>query len=194
VAPSTDLPITGAWVADRPSEESWAVLAENARAARKPWADEFAALSRNVAALAEITAGVASDRIIGNRDIQPGTVHFGPGNDLVVTHWDFAGPTTKETELAGLLASVALHSADIGRAVVSGYRDRSGGDVPALTLSSFAGAVTGWLTWANHRACGATSTDVSTEELAYNERSLREVLDDPLTVDHLEALIEAVAP
>jgi aminoglycoside phosphotransferase (APT) family kinase protein len=193
VAPATELPITGAWVADRPSEESWAVLAEKARAARTPWADEFAALSRNVAELSAITAGPDDDRIIGNRDLGPGATRFGPGDNLVVVHWDFAGPTTKETELALLVTHSSQHSADIARAVIDGYRERTGGDVPVLRLSSFAGYVTGWLTWANHRACEAIGTTATPEQAEFAERSMREVLDDPLTVAQLSSLVEAAA-
>ena len=194
VAPSTDQPIAGAWVADRPSQASWAVLAENARRVHAPWADEFAALSRNVAELSAITAAPAVDVIIGNRDLQPGTVRFGPGDDLVVMHWDFAGPATKEGEFATLLAQTSLHSPDVARALVDGYRERSGGDAPALTLSSFAGYITGWLTWANHRACELVGEGATNEQVDFAERSMREVLDDPLTVAQLTAVLEAVSP
>ena len=193
VAPKSDQPIVGAWVADRPSEDSWAILLENARKANKPWADEFAALSRTVAELSSITMSTAQDDVvIGNRDLQAATVRFGPGDDLVVVHWDFAGPTTKETELALLLAQSALHSKDAARAVMEGYRARAGGDVPALSLNSFASYVTGWLTWANHRACEAIAPP-DPEVADFAERSLREVFDDRLTVDQLTSLLDAVS-
>jgi Ser/Thr protein kinase RdoA (MazF antagonist) len=190
VAPATDRPITGMWVADRPSEESWAMLAEKAHASNKPWAAEFSALSRNVTELSQITAGPEDDRIIGNRDLQPGSVRLGPADDLVVTHWDFAGPTTRDTELAIMLTSTGLHAPEIASAVIAGYRERSGGELPPLTLHSFAASVTGWLTWANHRACELLGGADTEEQIEFAERSLREVLDDPLTVAQLQALLD----
>lgn len=194
VAPTTDQSVTGAWVADRPSTDSWGTLLENARAANKSWADEFAALSRSVEELSAITAPTnPRDVVISNRDIQPSVIHFGPGDELVVTHWDFAGPVSKEQELATLLAQTALHAHDAARALMDGYRARAGDDTPTLTLSSFAGYITGWLTWANHRACDAIAAQDSTEQADFAERSLREALDDPLTAAQLRSLVVAVS-
>jgi len=193
VAPPTDLPIVGPWVSDRPSQESWVILVESARAANKPWADEFAALSRNVEELSTISATSSQDSVvISNRDIQPGTVRCGPGDELVVVHWDFSGPMTKEWELATTLVGSALHFDEAARAFMAGYRARAGGDVPELTLDSFATVITGWLTWATHRACDAIREPESPEHADFAERSLREAMDDPLTVAKLSTLLEAV--
>lgn len=194
VAPKTDRRIEGPWVADRPTEASWAAVLNQARTAKKPWADEFAALSRTVAELSAINADVPTESvIITNRDITPDAVRLGAGEELVVMHWDFAGPTTAEWELAGVLLQWSVYSGlntEGTRALVDGYRSRAG-TVPKLSLGSFTSAITGWLTWVLHRAHGAIAPP-SEETADFEERSLRDTLDDPLTVARLSSLLDSL--
>lgn len=195
VAPRTDRPVEGPWITRRPAEASWAALVHRARASKKPWADEFAALSRTVSELSKVTPDApAAPAIITNCDIVPEGVRFGPGGDLVVVHWDFAGPLTAEWELASVLLQWAMYSErnlEAARALMDGYRARSGGESPALTLRSFNVAITGWLNWAHNQACEAIDPR-SEEKAEFAERALRETLDDPLTVAKLSSFLDGL--
>ena len=195
VAPRTDRPVEGPWITLRPTQESWATLLERARAAGKPWADELASLSRNVAELSDVRAEAApGSAIITNCDIVREAVRFGPGGDLVVVHWDFAGPLTPEFELASVLAQWTLYSGlnvEAARALLEGYRAKSGGEVPSLSLGSFTVSITGWLNWAFNQACEAIDPG-SPEKAEYAERALRETLDDQLSVERLTSFLESL--
>lgn len=194
VAPETDRPIQGPWVADPPGEEAWAEMLKGAEAANKPWASEFAALSRTVGELSRARAKPPTEGvIISNCDLVPEAVRLGPGGQPVVVHWDFAGPMTPEWELGSALLQWALYSAlnvEAGRALMDGYRTRSGG-APLLSLTSFSTAITGWLTWTFNQACEAIEPETP-EKAKFAERALRESLDDPLTVDALRSFLEAL--
>ena len=196
VAPDTDRPIQGQWVADPPGEEAWAEMLKRAEAANKPWADEFAALSRTVGELLRARAATPTESvIISNCDIVPEAVRLGPGGEPVIVHWDFSGPMTREWELGSALLQWALYSGpnlEAARALMDAYRARSG-DAPSLTLGSFSTGITGWLTWTFHQACEAIAPE-SAEKAEFAERALRESLDDPLSVAKLSKLLEALEP
>lgn len=196
VAPDTDRPIQGQWVADPPPEKAWAEMLKRAEAANKPWAKDFAALSRTVGELSSVREQPPTESvIISNCDITPEAVRLGPGGELVVVHWDFSGPMTREWELGSALVQWALYSGlnlEAARALIDGYRVRSG-VAPRLTLASFSTAVTGWLTWTFHQACEAIAP-ASPEKAEFAERALRESLDDPLTVDKLSSLLQSLEP
>jgi len=119
-------------------------------------------------------------------------VRMGPKGELVIMHWDFAGPGSREWELAGTLFSWTSSGTDLRAAssLLAGYRGRRV-EVPSLSLDSFSSVVTGALTWILHRGWEASAPEPS-EQREYAERTLREVLADPLTVDRLDALVTAV--
>jgi Ser/Thr protein kinase RdoA (MazF antagonist) len=194
VAPRTDRPIQGRWVspADRPTAESWTALLDRARGAGAPWADQLVALAPTIDELSAITAEPPQhDIVITNCDLGVGQVRTGPGGELVVMHWDFAGPMAREWELATTLFHWTAGGNNLGaaRALCTGYRERRGLD-PSLTLGAFGSVVTGWLTWLLHRGWEASDPEPS-DERAFAERTLRDVLDDPLTVSKLHALLRA---
>lgn len=196
VAPPTDRPIQGQWVSptDRPDARQWQALLDRARGAGVPWADELAALSPTIAELSGVTAEPAPESVvITNCDIGVEAVRLGPGSELVVMHWDFAGPMLPEWELAGAFFqwTKAGKNLEAARALRAGYRERCGG-MPALTLESFSSVITGWLTWLLHRAWEASDPEAS-EQRDFAARTLRELLDDPLTVPKLNALVSAVS-
>ena len=196
VAPDTDRPIQGQWVADPPGEAAWAEMLKRAQAANKPWAEEFAGLSRTVGELIRARASTPTDGvIISNCDINPEAVRLGPAGEPVVVHWDFSGPMTREWELGSALLHWALYSGlnlEAARALMDGYRGRSG-SAPALSLGSFSTGITGWLTWTFHQACEAIAPE-SPEKAEFADRALRESLDDPLTLAKLSSLLEALEP
>lgn len=196
VAPDTDRPIEGQWVADPPREAAWAEMLKRAEAANKPWAEEFAALSQIVAELLRAREEAPTEGVvISNCDINPEAVRLGPGGEPVVVHWDFSGPMTREWDLGSALLNWALFSGlnlEAGRALMDGYRARSDHAL-SLTLASFSAGITGWLTWTFHQACEAIAPE-SAEKAEFAERALRESFDDPLTVAKLSSLLEALDP
>ena len=194
VAPATDLPIQGRWVsaAERPSEADWAGLQKHAEDAGCDWAAGLNALASTVKELSAIAAEAVQERVvITNRNLQIGGVRIGPGEDLVVTFWDFSGPMVPDWELATALMhwSNSAANGEAARGLLTGYRERRG-SVPELTLESFSPAITGWLTWLLHRGWEAADPEPS-ERRQFAERTLGEVIDDPLSVARLEALVAA---
>jgi hypothetical protein len=194
VAPATDRPIQGQWVSatDRPSAEVWAGLRERARAAGCSWVDELIGLAPALEELSSIaTEAVPETVVITHRNLQIGGVRLGPGDDIVLTHWDFTGPMVPAWELATTLLhwSNSAANPEAIRGLLRGYRERRG-SVPALTLESFGPVITGWLTWVLHRAWEAADPDPS-ERRAFAERTLRETIDNPLSVAKLEAVVAA---
>ena len=196
LAVPTDRPVDGPWITHRPSKDAWAGLLERARTAAKPWADELAALSRNVDELSSVVADAPPSAVIlSNCDLVPEAVRLGADHGLVVVHWDFSGPMVPEWELATMLTQWALYgglNVEAARALLEGYRERAG-HAPALTLGCFNVAVTGWLNWAYNQCCELVSPH-DAEKAAFSERALRESLDDPLTVAGLRSLLDVVAP
>jgi hypothetical protein len=196
VAPPTDRPIEGPWVspADRPTEELWRALLDRIRSAGMSWSEQLAALSPTIAELSAVTAQPPVDGVvISNSDLGVEHVRIGPAGELVVMHWDFAGPTAPAWELAGTLFHWTQGGANLdpARALATGYRERRG-EVPSLALDSFSSVITGWLTWLLHRAWEASGPEPS-EKRDFAERAVAEVLDAPLTVPKLNALIAAVS-
>ena len=193
----TDRPVGGPWITVRPSEASWATLLERAERAGKPWAGELAALSPTIAELSAVNGEARpGEAIISNCDLVLEGVRFGRGDELVVVHWDFAGPMYRDWELAKVLYQWTLESAvniEAARALLDGYRGRAGGPAPALQLDSFTAAITGWLNWLYNQACEVIDPETS-EKAEFSELALRAVLDDPLTVARLEGLLVALEP
>lgn len=196
VAPPTDRPIQGQWVspADRPAEDSWFSLLDRARGAAVPWSDRLAALAPTIAELSTVGAEPPDDGVVvSNCDLGVEQVRIGPGSDLVVMHWDFAGPMTPEWELATTLFHWTQGGTNLpaARALAGGYRARRG-DLPSLGVESFSSVITGWLTWLLHRAWEASDPEPS-EKRDFAERSVNEVLDAPLTIAKLNGLVDSVA-
>ena len=196
VAPRTDRPIQGRWVspADRPTEAKWQALLDRSRAADMPWVDDLAALSPTIEQLTAVTEEPPQDSIvITNCDLGVGQMRTGPGGDLVVMHWDFAGPMVPEWELATTLFHSTQEGSNLeaARALSAGYRERRG-YTPSLTLGSFCSVITGWLTWLLHRAWKAADPQPS-EKREFERRSVSEVLAEPLTVSKLNALLDAIS-
>jgi thiamine kinase-like enzyme len=131
--------------------------------------------------------------VVTNRDINVEAVRLGPNDDLVVMHWDFAGPMLPAWELASALLHWSFYggvNVAAARALLDGYRNQRG-EAPPLGLGSFTTAISGWLTWLLHRACEATES-VADEQHQFAQRAVKEVLDDPLTVSRLEAFLESI--
>lgn len=197
VAAPTDRPVEGPWITVRPTQSCWATLLDRAQRANMPWAYELAALSP---AIEELTAVRGEQRpgeaVVSNCDIVLEAVRFGRGDELVVVHWDFAGPMYRDWELANVLRHWTVESSpniEAARALLDGYRQRASGEAIDLRLDSFTAAISGWLNWLHNQAC-ATIDPESPDQAEFATRALRQVLDDPLRVGDLTALLDALAP
>ena len=133
--------------------------------------------------------------VICVQDLNINAVRMGPHDELVVVHWDFAGPNRPEWELAYVLnqwATNATASPGTAAALVSGYREGSG-TIPRLDLSSFWLTITGFLNWTFGRANSALQT-TDLEEQAFDRSALRQLIADPLTVTKIEQLLDNLRP
>lgn len=192
VGPPTDEPLH--WhLSHRRPDDSWNALFERARTAEKPWLDAFIRVIPTIDALREVHGDEPpGGRRICQSDLNLDAVRLGPGDDLIVVHWDFAGPHVPEWEIgAALLQWVVPHGNPVtARAFAEGYAERFG-SFPTLGLPSFTVAISQWLNWFHARMCEAIDPS-STELGAFSEGEVRDLLADPLSVPKLERLLEAL--
>lgn len=177
----------------RHSDAEWDQLVAGTSAAGKPWADDLVRLREGpLRALEAVPFRQAAEPLVVSiADLSIGAVRMGPHDDLVLVHWDFAGPHLPEWELAYVLNHWAINgpvNPGVARAVVAGYRDRAG-TVPSLDLSSFWVTITAQLNWTYNQFCTARDA-IGEEERAYVEGELRGLIADPLTVTKIEKLLE----
>ena len=193
IAPPTDDELH--WhLAHRHPDDAWDALFERARAANMPWLDDFI---RIVPTINELRA-VHGDEPPGGRrvcqsDLNLEAVRLGPDGELVVVHWDFAGPHVPEWEIGSVALQWVVPTTNpaVARAFAEGYA-AGFGSFPTLQLTSFTVAVSQWLNWFHARMCEAI--DPSDAELGtYSEGEVRRELADPLTVAKLERVLEAWA-
>jgi hypothetical protein len=178
----------------RGSDADWERLLERARAAGKPWAEQFAATLPVLYDLRTIDAGIDDDAIIlCNCNLIPDHVRTGHNDELVVTEWDFAGSLTPELELGGALTQWTLRPS-INRNSVAAFRDGyvdAAGHWPELRLASFAVAVTGYLNWTYNTICEAI-TPADADHATFADLESVDVLNRPMTRAALEKLLTAL--
>lgn len=105
----------------------------------------------------------------------------------------FAGAVVPAWELGYVLVQWAVYGGvnpRAARALLDGYRSVAG-EVPSLALGSFAFGIGGYLSWTYNMFCEAIVAEGG-EKTQYAELSVREVVDDPLTVEKLETLLAAL--
>jgi hypothetical protein len=180
----------------RHTGEEWHTLIDRARAANKPWVDDVIGLLPTVERLSAVQSPTPDDRVFSICDLTPEAVRLGPDGDLIVMHWEFAGTTVPAWELAGVLmqwthgprGEVNVVAA---RGIAEGYASVAGA-LPALSLESFTQTVTAWLNWTYNQICDAIDAS-DAERAAFSEQEMRDCLDDPLTIDKIQAMLDAVA-
>lgn len=177
----------------RHTEAEWNQLVAQTSAAGKPWTDDLARLRQST--LSELEAipfrQTAEPLVVSIADLNVEAVRMAPNDELVLVHWDFAGPHRPEWELAYVLAHWTIHgpaNPGTARALVAGYRDRAGA-VPSLDLSSFWLTISAHLNWTYDQFCTARST-IGAEKRAYVETELQQLIADPLTVTRIEQLLD----
>ncbi|HEY9293015.1 MAG TPA: phosphotransferase [Microlunatus sp.] len=192
VGPATDhrlAPGQSGHLTHRHSDDDWDQLILRTAAAKKPWLDDLINLVRNVLRpLQSIDFRPESSLIICINDLSVGTVRMGADDQLVLTHWDFAGPNHPAWELGYVLVHWAVHAPTnpgTARALVDGYQDQR--VLPTLDLSSFWPAITANLNWIYNQFC--FGLDAPDEQQSYAEGEIRSLIAAPLSVRKLENII-----
>ncbi|MFC7624639.1 phosphotransferase [Microlunatus sp. GCM10028923] len=186
-----------AWISCRADEALLRRQLERSRAAGAAWTEAF---ERALPGMLRLAATVVDDRdpaeepILSHGSPGPGTFLRRNGGELVLTGWGHACAIPPSWEFGtalehwGTEPSGGLNEATVG-AMVSGYRKTSGAE-PYLELGMFSGTVTGWLTWVESRvnvALGANDPKAAD----HAARELPGLLENPLTVEHLERVLAA---
>nr|WP_238345280.1 phosphotransferase [Actinopolymorpha cephalotaxi] len=180
----------------RHTDAQWDELIAGTSAAGKPWADDLIHLREGALRALEAVPfrQAAEPLVISIADLNIDGVRMDARDELVLIHWDFAGPHSPEWELAYVLTHWAIYgpaSPGAARALVAGYRDRAG-SVPTLDLSSFWLTITAHLNWTYNQFCTAR-TSVGDEQRAYVEGEVRDLIENPFSVTKIEQLLEDLA-
>jgi thiamine kinase-like enzyme len=197
--PSDDVltPFAPGHLTYRHTEADWDQLIAQTAAAGKPWTKDLVQLREG--SLSQLEAvpfrQAVEPLVVSIADLNIGAVRMAPNDELVLVHWDFAGPHRPEWELAYVLRHWAIHppaNPGTARALAAGYRDRAGA-VPPLDLSSFWLTITAHLNWTYNQFCTARDT-IGAEQRAYAEADLRQLIANPLTVTKIEQLLDELQP
>ncbi|MEV4263576.1 hypothetical protein [Kribbella sp. NPDC049584] len=183
----TEMPMTPYLVWRRDATE-WNKLLERARNAGKPWADRLEAILPLWLDLQTIEAEVdPAELILCNSNLIPTHIRLGRDDELIVMEWDFTGSMTPALELGSALTQWVMRPT-VNRRALAAFREGYG-DWPAMDLSSFSVAITGWLNWAYNAICEAIDPQDS-DHAEFAEREAVGVLDRPMTRAGLEQLLE----
>ncbi|WP_432889142.1 hypothetical protein ACQPYH_09555 [Kribbella sp. CA-245084] len=183
----TEMPMSPYVVWRRPESE-WDKLLERARTAGKPWADRLEAVLPLWLDLQTIEAEVdPAELILCNSNLIPTHVRLGRDDELIVMEWDFTGSMTPALELGSALTQWVMRPT-VNHKALAAFREGYG-EWPAMELSSFGVAISGWLNWAYNAICEAIDPQDS-DHAEFAEREAVGVLDRPMTRAGLEQLLE----
>ncbi|GAB3432280.1 hypothetical protein [Flindersiella endophytica] len=181
----------GSYLTERRPDAAWHALANEARAAGKPWAGRLQEILPTLFELSTIESTVdENELILCNRVINPENVRVGHNDELVVTEWDLSGSLTPELEIGWALAHWTLQPALNPKGTAAfrdGYAATAGG-WPDLELRSFAIAVTGYLNWTYQTVCAAINSKAA-DHRAFAEVEAADLLKSPMTRASLERLL-----
>ncbi|MER7243817.1 phosphotransferase [Kribbella sp. NPDC000426] len=176
------------YVVWRRDATEWEKLLERARNAGKPWASRLEELLPVWLDLQTIEAEVdPGELIVCNSNLIPTHVRLGRDDELIVMEWDFTGSMTPALELGAALTQWVMRPTVNSKALAA-FREGYG-EWPAMDLSSFSVAITGWLNWAHNAICEAIDPQDS-DHAEFAEREAVGVLDRPMTRAGLEQLLE----
>lgn len=174
----------------RHSPEQWQELIDRTRTAGAPWLDDLVRLREEVLLpLEQIPFREPTEpfRICIN-DLNIEAVRMGSADELVVLHWDFAGPNVPEWELAYVLkhwASGRRSNAGTARALIEGYRAIAA--VPSLDACSFWLPITAELNWTHDQFCRALGN--VGEKREFSEGAIRDLLSDGFSVTKINRIL-----
>jgi hypothetical protein len=184
----------GEYLSSRWSRTAWKALADEARAADKPWAERLRAFLPTLFELGTIEPDIdEKELIVCNLVLNPENVRIGHDDVLVVTEWGLAGSLTPSLELGWALTQWALLPS-INRTAIAAFRDgyvSAAGRWPELGMASFGTAVTMYLNWMYQTICASMNAR-DKDHVAFAERETVDLLDRPMTRASLEELLAAV--
>jgi aminoglycoside phosphotransferase (APT) family kinase protein len=176
------------WYIAAVGEPAWRDLTARLRDARAPFADRLEAVVPDVLAAEAVLVETEAVQVC-HRDLWADNVLRTPDDGLVVLDWENSGPGDPAGELGVILFEFGQGDADRMRDLFSSYveaggpaRLRTPGDLTMLIAQTGHIAQIGCERW-----LGAT-TD---EQRADNAAWVSEFLDEPVTLDTVEAILDA---
>ena len=176
------------WYVESVGEPAWHDLATRLREARAPFVDRLEAVLPDV--LAAEAMLVATEPVqMCHRDLWADNILRSPGDGLVVLDWENSGPGDPVGELGVVLFEFGL--GDVGRlqTLHASYVDAGG---PARLGSP--GDLTMLIAQTGHIAqigCERWLAATTEEDRADNEAWVGEFLDEPVTLETVEVILDA---
>lgn len=189
---AVELPATGpvdAWYAAPVGAETWDALVSEAHAAGAPFADRLGALREELVTTESLM--VAPRRLqVCHRDLFADNVRRTPGGSLCVIDWENCGAADPSHELAVALLEYAWTDRARGAALYAAYLEAGGtGRVRRRADFTMAIAQLGHILARSVRLW----LDVSaTASRTHYERAVAEFVDEPLTRDAMDRVLDAI--
>ena len=174
------------WLTTSPSQVAWESVRDDVRQSSETWAAEFLRLYPEILQLSALAAEAPmTEPVLSHCDLGP--ANFGVVDDeLVVFDWERASPIPPMQELGYVLYHWCLGHESRAAPIVAGYRAsgsvRLGMDMFACTTNASFNFL-----W------GCVRRGVSEPDNAEVQRTVTEMLDNPLTIGSLESLLDAAA-
>ncbi|MEO5853375.1 MAG: aminoglycoside phosphotransferase family protein [Nocardioides sp.] len=184
-----DEPMSG-WYADPVGADRWHDLVGRLERGGAPFAADLASLVPQVLAVEEVLEPVRATQWC-HRDLWADNVVATPSGGVVVLDWESSGPGNPSHEVAAVL--VEFGDGDVGRMrdLYAAYVDAGGpgritraGDLTVLVAQLGHIAVLGCERWLS------STTDT---ERAHHEAWVREYVDEPVTLEIVDLVLEAVS-
>lgn len=184
-----------AWYRTPPDRQRLLALVDTVVERGADWSDGPQADLQPLLGLAEAACTVSEQPArICHRDLVPSNVLPLPDGRLAVLDWENVGPMWPEQEVGCLLVSwctgQGAASPEAVSAFLAGYEETA--EAPrAVTLEHFGVAVTVWLNFLVVQAEAALAVDDPSGQVVFAERSLRAMLQRPLSLDLLQQVVDA---
>ena len=177
------------WYVTPVGEPAWRELVTRLRAARAPFADRLEAVLPDVLAAEALLVETEPVQVC-HRDLWADNILRTPGDGLMVMDWENSGPADPAGELGVVLFEFGrgdpVRMCELFASYVAAggpARLSAPGDLTMLIATTSHIAQTGCHRWL------AASTD---DERTDNEGWVGELLDEPVTVDTVEAILDSV--
>lgn len=185
-------PAPGPWLTSRPGAGHWAELLDVARRLRPLWLDAFETAVSGFVEVADIVpAGMPGDPILCHSDLGPYNVRQG-ADGHVLLGWEFAGgqPALWEFGYTVNQWATGRRMEPIARALAAGYA-AGGGCVPG-GLEMFGSTVPASLNWIRTRIQASLQAEPGSDTKRAADREVSHLLVEPLSLDRLTRLSNAV--
>ena len=186
------------WLTFRRPEHAWHGLVERARSDGAGWAEALAAAVPRFVALEAVRdeRDPHARAILSHAWPSPDAVRVAGREAVAVVGWEHASATPPDWELGDALRAwseeVDLEvGAAAARSFLDGYRELAGGP-DRLELAMFTSSVSAVLNWTATRVQIALTCD-DEERRALAERNLPGLLEDPISLERIERLVELLS-